>query len=109
MRRILFFISVLFSVLVSCSDDIQKYDADVYENAVKYLSQNMNKYLKNNLISQKWENDNLHFRLKSDTIFKSYKINLTNLELTEEEYPFNNTRRVSYLEFVSPDKERVFT
>ena len=74
MRRILFFISVLFSVLVSCSDDIQKYNADVYENAVKYLSQNMNKYVKNNLISQKWENDNLHFRLKSDTIFKSYKI-----------------------------------
>ena len=106
MRRILFFISVLFSVLVSCSDDIQKYDADVYENAVKYLSQNMNKYVKNNLISQKWENDNLHFRLKSDTIFKSYKINLTNLELIEEEYPFDNTRRVSYLEFVSPDKEK---
>ena len=71
MRRILFFISVLFSVLISCSDDIQKYDADVYENAVKYLSQNMNKYVKNNIISQKWENDNLHFRLKSDTIFKS--------------------------------------
>ena len=59
MRRILFFISVLFSVLISCSDDIQKYDADVYENAVKYLSQNMNKYVKNNIISQKWENDNL--------------------------------------------------
>ena len=106
MRRILFFISVLFSVLISCSDDIQKYDADVYENAVKYLSQNMNKYVKNNIISQKWENDNLHFRLKSDTIFKSYKINLTNLELIEEEYPFDNTRRVSYLEFVSPDKEK---
>ena len=58
MSRILFFISVLFSVLISCSDDIQKYDADVYENAVKYLSQNMNKYVKNSLISQKWEKDN---------------------------------------------------
>jgi len=81
-------------------------ESSVYEKATKHLSQHMNKYVKNNLISQKWKNDNLYFRLKSDTIFKSFKINLTNLELTQEAFPIENSSRTNYLEFVSPDKKK---
>ena len=81
-------------------------ESSVYEKATKHLSQHMNKYVKNNLISQKWKNNNLYFRLKSDTIFKSFKINLTNLELTQEAFPIENSSRTNYLEFVSPDKKK---
>ena len=91
---------------ISCKNTINTMESSVYEKATKHLSQHMNKYVKNNLISQKWKNDNLYFRLKSDTIFKSFKINLTNLELTQEAFPIENSSRTNYLEFVSPDKKK---
>ena len=91
---------------ISCKNTINTMESSVYEKATKHLSQHMNKYVKNNLISQKWKNNNLYFRLKSDTIFKSFKINLTNLELTQEAFPIENSSRTNYLEFVSPDKKK---
>ena len=105
MRKKFFILFILFAV-ISCENGIQKYDSEVYENASKHLPQYLNKYVKNNLTSQKWINNNLYFNVKSDNTIKSYKINSENLDIIEEELPIETKPSVNYLEIVSPNKKK---
>ena len=92
--------------MISCDNGVQKYDAKVYENASKHLPQNLNKYVKNNLTSQKWIDNNLYFNVKSDNTIKSYKIDAETLEIIEEELPDETRPSVNYLEIISPNKKK---
>ena len=58
MKNNFFLFIIFFTALISCDNGVQKYDAKVYENASKHLPQNLNKYVKNNLTSQKWIDNN---------------------------------------------------
>ena len=81
MKKFLLQISIAL-ILFSCDNNVDM-DKEVYENAKKHLSQNLNKYLKNTISSQLWENNSLSYRIKNDTIFKTYKIDLETLEVNE--------------------------
>ena len=70
------------------------------------MPQNLNKYVKNNLTSQKWIDNNLYFNVKSDNTIKSYKIDAESLEIIEEELPDETRPSVNYLEIVSPNKKK---
>ena len=106
MKNNFFLFIIFFTALISCDNGVQKYDAKVYENASKHLPQNLNKYVKNNLTSQKWIDNNLYFNVKSDNTIKSYKIDAESLEIIEEELPDETRPRVNYLEIVSPNKKK---
>ncbi len=106
MKNNFFLFIIFFTALISCDNGVQKYDAKVYENASKYLPQYLNKYVKNNLTSQKWIDNNLYFNVKSDNTIKSYKIDAETLEIIEEELPYETRPRVNYLEIVSPNKKK---
>ena len=106
MKNNFFLFIIFFTALISCDNGVQKYDAKVYENASKHLPQNLNKYVKNNLISQKWVDNNLYFNVKSDNTIKSYKIDAETLEIIEEELPDEIRPSVNYLEIVSPNKKK---
>ena len=106
MKNNFFLFIIFFTALISCDNGVQKYDAKVYENASKHLPQNLNKYVKNNLTSQKWIDNNLYFNVKSDNTIKSYKIDAENLEIIEEELPDETRPSVNYLEIVSPNKKK---
>ena len=106
MKNNFFLFIIFFTVLISCDNGVQKYDAKVYENASKHLPQNLNKYVKNNLTSQKWVDNNLYFNVKSDNTIKSYKIDTETLEIIEEELPDETRPSVNYLEIVSPNKKK---
>ena len=106
MKNNFFLFIIFFTALISCDNGVQKYDAKVYENASKHLPQNLNKYVKNNLISQKWVDNNLYFNVKSDNTIKSYKIDAETLEIIEEELPDETRPSVNYLEIVSPNKKK---
>ena len=106
MKNNFFLLIIFFTALISCDNGIQKYDAKVYENASKHLPQNLNKYVKNNLTSQKWIDNNLYFNVKSDNTIKSYKIDAESLEIIEEELPDETRPSVNYLEIVSPNKKK---
>ena len=106
MKNNFFLFIIFFTALISCDNGVQKYDAKVYENASKHLPQNLNKYVKNNLTSQKWIDNNLYFNVKSDNTIKSYKIDAENLEIIEEELPDETRPNVNYLEIVSPNKKK---
>ena len=106
MKNNFFLFIIFFTALISCDNGVQKYDAKVYENASKHLPQNLNKYVKNNLTSQKWIDNNLYFNVKSDNTIKSYKINAESLEIIEEELPDETRPSVNYLEIVSPNKKK---
>ena len=106
MKNNFFLFIIFFTVLISCDNGVQKYDAKVYENASKHLPQNLNKYVKNNLTSQKWVDNNLYFNVKSDNTIKSYKIDAETLEIIEEELPDETRPSVNYLEIVSPNKKK---
>lgn len=106
MKNNFFLFIIFFTALISCDNGVQKYDAKVYENASKHLPQNLNKYVKNNLTSQKWIDNNLYFNVKSDNTIKSYKIDAETLEIIEEELPDEIRPSVNYLEIVSPNKKK---
>jgi len=106
MKNNFFLFIIFFTALISCDNGVQKYDAKVYENASKHLPQNLNKYVKNNLTSQKWIDNNLYFNVKSDNTIKSYKIDAETLEIIEEELPDETRPSVNYLEIVSPNKKK---
>ena len=106
MKNNFFLFIIFFTALISCDNGVQKYDAKVYENASKHLPQNLNKYVKNNLTSQKWIDNNLYFKVKSDNTIKSYKIDAETLEIIEEELPDETRPSVNYLEIVSPNKKK---
>ena len=106
MKNNFFLFVIFFTALISCDNGVQKYDAKVYENASKHLPQNLNKYVKNNLTSQKWIDNNLYFNVKSDNTIKSYKIDAESLEIIEEELPDETRPSVNYLEIVSPNKKK---
>ena len=106
MKNNFFLFIIFFTALISCDNGVQKYDAKVYENASKHLPQNLNKYVKNNLTTQKWIDNNLYFNVKSDNTIKSYKIDAESLEIIEEELPDETRPSVNYLEIVSPNKKK---
>ena len=106
MKNNFFLFIIFFTALISCDNGVQKYDAKVYENASKHLPQNLNKYVKNNLTSQKWIDNNLYFNVKSDNTIKSYKIDAETLEIIEEELPDETRPSVNYLEITSPNKKK---
>ena len=106
MKNNFFLFIIFFAALISCDNGVQKYDAKVYENASKHLPQNLNKYVKNNLTSQKWIDNNLYFNVKSDNTIKSYKIDAETLEIIEEELPDETRPSVNYLEIISPNKKK---
>ena len=106
MKNNFFLFIIFFTALISCDNGVQKYDAKVYENASKHLPQNLNKYVKNNLTSQKWIDNNLYFNVKSDNTIKSYKIDAETLEIIEEELPDETRPSVNYLEIISPNKKK---
>ena len=106
MKNNFFLFIIFFTALISCDNGVQKYDAKVYENASKHLPQYLNKYVKNNLTSQKWIDNNLYFNVKSDNTIKSYKIDAETLEIIEEELPDETRPSVNYLEIVSPNKKK---
>ena len=97
---------LLLFIIISCTDSKQTIDINDYNRATKHLPQNLNKFVANNLISQKWENDVLYYRTKNDTVFKSFLIDVNNLEIKEGIYPFSNNTRRSYLEFISPNGKK---
>ena len=106
MKNNFFLFIIFFTALISCDNGVQKYDAKVYEKASKHLPQNLNKYVKNNLTSQKWIDNNLYFNVKSDNTIKSYKIDAETLEIIEEELPDETRPSVNYLEIISPNKKK---
>ena len=70
-----FIIIVLTMFLVSCENK-SDLDISIYQNAKNHLSKNLNKYLKNTVTSQIWNDDELFYMVKNDTIIKTYKISL---------------------------------
>ena len=102
------YISCVFFLLlfISCNNPNPKIDASVYEKAAKHLPQNLNKFVTNNIISQKWDNNVLYFKTKNDTIFKSFLIDTNELEIKEGELPSTNSPRRNYLEYTSPDGKK---
>ena len=101
MKKFLLQISIAL-ILFSCDNNVDM-NKKVYENAKKHLSQNLNKYLKNTISSQLWENNSLTYRIKNDTIFKTYKIDLETLEVNETDENQSRRNRGNWNEYLSPD------
>ena len=97
---------LLLFIIISCTDSKQTIDINDYNRATKHLPQNLNKFVANNLISQEWKNDVLYYRTKNDTVFKSFLIDVNNLEIKEGIYPVSKNTRRSYLEFISPNEKK---
>ena len=97
---------LLLFIIISCTDSKQTIDINDYNRATKHLPQNLNKFVANNLISQEWKNDVLYYRTKNDTVFKSFLIDVNNLEIKEGIYPVSKNKRRSYLEFISPNEKK---
>ena len=98
-----FLLQISFAlILFSCDNNVDM-NKEVYENAKKHLSQNLNKYLKNTVSSQLWENNSLTYRIKNDTIFKTYKIDLETLEVNETDENQSRRNRGNWNEYLSPD------
>ncbi len=57
MKKFLLQISIAL-ILFSCNNNVDM-DIEVYENAKKHLSQNLNKYLKNTVSSESWEHNSM--------------------------------------------------
>jgi len=96
----------LLFLFISCNNLNQKIDISVYEKAVKHLPQNLNKYVTNTIISQNWDNNVLYYKTKNDTVFKSFLINVNDLEIKEGELESPKSPRRNYLEFISPDGKK---
>ena len=106
MNRKYIFLSFFIALFISCDSSNTSIDKSVYEKAVKHLPQNLNKFVTNTIISQKWDNDVLYFKTKNDTIFKSLSIDANELDIKEVEFPTSNNPRRSYLEYTSPDGKK---
>ena len=106
MNRKYIFLSFFIALFISCDNSNTSIDNSVYEKAVKHLPQNLNKFVTNTIISQKWDNDVLYFKTKNDTIFKSLSIDINELDIKEVEFPTSNNPRRSYLEYTSPDGKK---
>ena len=96
----------LLFLFISCNNLNQKIDISVYEKAVKHLPKNLNKYVTNTIISQNWDNNVLYYKTKNDTVFKSFLINVNDLEIKEGELESPKSPRRNYLEFISPDGKK---
>ncbi len=96
----------LLFLFISCNNLNPKIDVSVYEKAAKHLPQNLNKYVANTIISQNWDNNVLYYKTKNDTIFKSFLINVNDLEIKEGELESPKSPRRNYLEFISPDGKK---
>ncbi len=96
----------LLFLFISCNNLNPKIDVSVYEKAAKHLPQNLNKYVANTIISQNWDNNVLYYTTKNDTVFKSFLINVNDLEIKEGELESPKSPRRNYLEFISPDGKK---
>ena len=96
----------LLFLFISCNKLNPKIDVSVYEKAAKHLPQNLNKYVTNTIISQNWDNNVLYYKTKNDTVFKSFLINVNDLEIKEGELESPKSPRRNYLEFISPDGKK---
>ena len=106
MNRKYIFLSFFIALFISCDNSNTALDNSVYEKAVKHLPQNLNKFVNNTIISQKWDNNVFYFKTKNDTIFKSLSIDVNELDIKEVEFPTSNNSRRSYLEYTSPDGKK---
>ena len=102
------YISWVFLLLlfISCNNPNPKIDASVYEKAAKHLPQNLNKFVTNTIISQNWDNNVLYYKTKNDTVFKSFLIDVNDLEIKEGELQSTNSPRRNYLDFTSPNGKK---
>ena len=101
-------LSLFLCLIISCNNSLKKIDEEVYIKALDHLPENLDKFLKNQIIAQKWFDGSFYFKTKSDSISKSYKLNINNLSIIEEKFPKNN-KNSNPLEFLSPDgKKSIF-
>ena len=102
------YISWVFLLLlfISCNNPNPKIDASVYEKAAKHLPLNLNKFVTNTIISQNWDNNVLYYKTKNDTVFKSFLIDVNDLEIKEGELQSTNSPRRNYLDFTSPNGKK---
>ena len=105
MKRYIYLIFTFF-LLIACKKSESNLDVSAYQNAVKHLPQNLDKFLGKKIISQKWNDKSFFFKTKRDTIFKSFKIDVNDLKVVEEKYPKKNNLKTSFIEFISPDKKK---
>mgnify|MGYP005678115235 CR=1 FL=1 len=80
MKRYIYLIFTFF-LLIACKKSESNLDVSAYQNAVKHLPQNLDKFLGKKIISQKWNDKSFFFKTKSDTIFKSFKFYLIYLNV----------------------------
>ena len=101
-------LSLFLCLIISCDNSLKNINEDAYIKALNHMPENLDKYLKNQIIAQKWFDGSFYFKTKSDSVSKSYKLNINNLRIIEEKFPKNNKSSNS-LEFVSPDgKKSIF-
>ena len=93
-------------LFISCTKSVTHLDVSLYENAVKHLPHNLDKFVENKIISQEWIGETFYFKVKNDTIFKSFKIEINDLEIVEESYPVVSDDKFSFNEFISPDGKK---
>ena len=95
---------LVFLLLHSCNDSVNKMDADSYERASSHLSSNLNKYVSNIVLSQKWVENKLFYRLKTEDGINNYSVNPIDGEIREEvTYPTSKSINKKPNEYVSPD------
>ena len=95
---------LVFLLLYSCNDSVNKMDADSYERASSHLSSNLNKYVSNIVLSQKWVENKLFYRLKTEDGINNYSVNPIDGEIREEvTYPTSKSTNKKPNEYVSPD------
>ena len=95
---------LVFLLLYSCNDSVNKMDADSYERASSHLSSNLNKYVSNIVLSQKWVENKLFYRLKTEDGINNYSVNPIDGEIREEvTYPTSKSINKKPNEYVSPD------
>ena len=95
---------LVFLLLYSCNDSVNKMDADSYEKASSHLSSNLNKYVSNIVLSQKWVENKLFYRLKTEDGINNYSVNPIDGEIREEvTYPTSKSINKKPNEYVSPD------
>jgi len=95
---------LVFLLLHSCNDSVNKMDTDTYEKASGHLSRNLNKYVSNIVLSQKWVENKLFYRLKTEDGINNYSVNPIDGEIREEvTYPTSKSINKKPNEYVSPD------
>lgn len=101
-------LSFFLCLVISCNNLMNEIDEEVYVKALEHMPENLDKFLKKQITAQKWFDGSFYFKTKSDSISKSYKLNINNLSIIEEKFPKNN-KNSKPLEFLSPDgKKSIF-